>query len=158
MGQKVARGGLLVALAFVFSYLESLLPLSIGIPGIKLGVANIVVLFALYKTNLPTALTISLVRAVLSGFTFGSPSMILYSLAGAILSLVIMFLCKKSQKFSIIGVSIAGGVAHNIGQSVVAALLLSPAAVFAYLPLLLIVGAVTGGVIGALALLLLRRL
>ncbi len=158
MGQKVARGGLLVALAFVFGYLESLVPVSLGIPGIKLGIANIVVLFTLYKADIPTSITVSLARAVLSGFTFGTPMMILYSLAGSALSLSIMLLCKKSKVFSPIGVSIAGGVAHNMGQSIIAALLLSPAAVMAYLPLLLISGAITGAIIGGIALMLIRRI
>ena len=158
MGQKVARGGLLVALAFVFGYLESLLPFSIGIPGIKLGIANIVVLFALYKADLPTAVVISLVRAILGGFTFGSPSMIFYSLAGAALSLLVMWLCKKTTLFSPVGVSIAGGVAHNIGQCFVAALFLFPAAVFSYLPLLLVVGAITGTAIGAIGTIIIRRI
>ena len=158
MGQKVARGGLLVALAFVFGYLESLVPISVGIPGIKLGIAKLVVLFALYKADIPTAITVSLVRAVLGGFTFGTPTMILYSLAGSALSLALMLLCKKCHVFSPVGISIVGGVAHNIGQSIVAAILLSPAAVLAYLPLLLIAGAVTGAIIGGIALILIRRI
>lgn len=158
MGRKVARGGLLVALAFVFGYLESLVPVSLGIPGIKLGIANLVVLFALYKVDIPTAIIVSLARAVLGGFTFGTPTMILYSLAGSALSLGLMLLFKKSRLFSPVGVSVAGGVAHNIGQCIVAAVLLSPTAVLAYLPLLLVTGAVTGSIIGGIALILMRRI
>ena len=158
MSKRIARCGLLIALAFVFGYLEALIPFSIGIPGVKLGLANLVVITALYVSDVPTACLISLIRIVLVGFTFGSPSTMLYSLAGGILSLTVMLLCRHIPVFGITGVSVAGGVAHNIGQCLIALTVLTPAAVIGYLPLLLISGAMAGAVIGLIAGLLIPRL
>lgn len=147
---KVALYGMLVALAFVFSYIEALIPIPIPIPGIKLGLANIVVLVALYTIGYKGSFIISCIRIVLAGFTFGNMFSILYSLAGGILSFVVMSLCKKSNKFSAIGVSVAGGITHNIGQIIVASIVLQTASLKFYLPALLIAGTITGFVIGIL--------
>lgn len=148
--KKTTFCGLMLALALIASYVESLIPVPIPVPGIKLGVANSVVLILLYYTNAKTAWGISVGRVVLSGFLFGSLSSILYSLSGAILSLLVMTLIKKRDCFTMTGVSVAGGVSHNIGQLIMAFLVLESAALWYYLPVLLVSGCVTGGLIGIL--------
>ena len=148
--KKTAFCGLMLALALIASYVESLIPVPIPVPGIKLGVANSVVLILLYYTNAKTAWGISVGRVVLSGFLFGSLSSILYSLSGAILSLLVMTLIKKRDCFTMTGVSVAGGVSHNIGQLMMAFLVLESGALWYYLPVLLVSGCVTGGLIGIL--------
>lgn len=146
----VALYGLLIALAFVLSYVESLIPISLGVPGVKLGLANLAVITALYTVGLAGAAFISLVRIVLMGFTFGTPSMIIYSLAGGVLSLMVMAVLKRFKAFGMVGVSVAGGAAHNIGQIAVAAAVVEQAGLFAYLPVLLAAGTVAGSMIGLL--------
>lgn len=150
---------MLVALAFVFGWLESMVPnpLEAIAPGIKLGLANIVVLVALYCLGALPALAISLLRVVLSAFTFGSLTMMFYSLSGALLAYFVMFLLKKSGHFSPVGVSTAGGVAHNIGQILIAMLTLGSNLLY-YLPFLLVGGILSGIVIGLLGALVLLRL
>jgi len=148
--KKTAFCGLMLALALIASYVESLIPVPIPVPGIKLGVANSVVLILLYYANIKTAWEISVARVVLSGFLFGSLSSILYSLSGAILSLLIMSVIKKRDCFTMTGVSVAGGVSHNIGQLIMAFLVLESSALWYYLPILLLSGCVTGGLIGIL--------
>jgi heptaprenyl diphosphate synthase len=153
---QVAYYGIFVALAFVFSFVEVLIPISLGIPGIKLGLANIVVLTALYAMGPKEAFFISCVRIVLVGFTFGNMASLLYSLAGGLLSWLVMCLLKKIKGFSMIGVSLAGGISHNIGQISVAALMLKTTSVIYYLPVLLIAGTITGILIGILGGMLLK--
>ena len=148
--KKTAFCGLMLALALIASYVESLIPVPIPVPGIKLGVANSVVLILLYYANIKTAWGISVARVVLSGFLFGSLSSILYSLSGAVLSLLIMSFIKKRDCFTMTGVSVAGGVSHNIGQLIMAFLVLESSALWYYLPILLLSGCVTGGLIGIL--------
>lgn len=155
--RKTALYGLMVALAFIFSYVESLLPVT-GIPGIKLGLANLVVLITLCLMRPRDALTISLIRIVLVGFTFGSPASMLYSLAGGLVSLGIMVLCHRTEKFSLLGVSIAGGVGHNLAQLAVAAAVLRTPQIAWYLPILLLSGLLTGALIGVIAQLCLPKL
>ena len=147
---KTAYYGVLIALALIFSYVEALIPISIGVPGIKLGLANIVIVAALYIMGTKDAFIISCIRIVLVGFTFGNMFSILYSLAGAVLSWLVMVSCKKAKGFSIVGVSIAGGISHNIGQIVVAAIVMKTSGILYYLPILLIAGTITGFVIGIL--------
>ena len=143
--RKIASIGLLAALCFGLSYLEFLLPFSmLGVPGIKVGLANICVLAALYLFGLPEAASVNLVRIVLSWLIFGSFTGLLYSLAGGILSLALMTALKKSNKFSPVGVSAAGGAAHNIAQLAVAAALTDASALWYYLPILLIAGTAAG--------------
>lgn len=148
--KKIAQIGMLVALAMVFSYLESLVPISLGVPGIKLGLSNVVTVFALYQFGAPLALGISIVRIVLCGLTFGSFSTLLYSLAGGLLSFLVMVILKKTGKFSIYGVSAAGGVFHNIGQLIVAAWMLQSSMLAYYMPFLMVAGIVSGAAIGML--------
>ena len=155
--KKYALGGMLTALCLILAYVESRIPFYFGIPGVKLGLTNLVVVFALYTYGFGFAGIINVMRILISGFMFGNPFSIVYSLAGGILSLLVMAALKRSRIFGITGVSIAGGVAHNIGQLVVAALAVESYNVFFYMPVLLISGAVTGFLIGAVAAMVLKR-
>jgi heptaprenyl diphosphate synthase len=147
--KRMTRFGLLIALAFIFSYIETLFPFVFPVPGMKIGLANIVVVTALYELGGRDAFLLSLVRILLVSLTFGGGfSPMMYSLGGGILSAGVMILLQKTGKFSAIGVSVAGGVCHNIGQICVAALILGTAELIYYLPWLMIGGAVTGVLIG----------
>lgn len=148
---KVAYWGVFTALALIFSFVESLVPIHFGIPGVKLGLANLIVITVLYQTGWRDALLISVVRIVLAGFLFGNMFSIIYSLAGGILSLLVMTLLKKYCGFSMIGVSVAGGVSHNIGQLLLAMAVVETVSIGYYLPVLLIAGVMTGFVIGLIA-------
>lgn len=156
--KRVATTAVMVALAMIFSYVEALIPINFGIPGIKLGLANLVVVFALYALSWPQAALISLVRILLSALLFGNLSSMLYSLAGGILSFIVMALLKKVKGFSIIGVSIAGGVCHDVGQILMAWFMLGSFKIVYYLPVLVIAGAITGLIIGILAKICLTRI
>ena len=156
--KKLAMMGLFTALAMIFGYVEAILPISIGIPGVKLGLANLVVVFALYRLRPLEAFWINVVRIILVSFMFGNLSMMIYSLAGGVLSFAVMALLKKSRKFSIYGVSVAGGVFHNVGQLIVAMLVLETASLVYYGPVLLISGLVTGLLIGIVAQEVLKRI
>ena len=149
--KKTAFCGLVLALALIAGYAENLVPVAVAIPGIKLGAANSVILILLYMVGVKEAFLVNISRALLSGFLFGSMSSILYSLSGAVLSLLVMTLLKKTDRFSISGVSMAGGVFHNIGQLTMAALVLETIAVWYYLPVLIITGSITGFLIGSLS-------
>lgn len=158
MRSRVAYFGVFTALALIFSYVETLIPVSFGIPGIKLGLANLIIVIALYRLKLKEAYLLSVTRVLLSGLIFGNYFSILYSLAGAFLSLSVMALLKRDGGFSVIGVSIAGGVSHNIGQLIVAVLVVETYQVTYYLPVLLIAGLLTGGLIGIVSSETLKRL
>ena len=120
MKNRVAYFGVFTALALIFSYVETLIPINFGIPGVKLGLANLVIVIALYKMKLTEVYLLSVVRVLLSGFIFGNYFSIIYSLAGGLLSLTVMALLKKNKGFSVMGISVAGGVFHNVGQLIVA--------------------------------------
>lgn len=152
MSKKISTCGLFVALAMIFSYIETLVPINLGLPGMKLGLANLVVVTALYLLRPQEALLISLVRVLLVGFLFGSGMSILYSLAGGLVSFLAMVLLKRTGQFSIVGVSLFGGAMHNVGQLLVAAAVVENAKIFYYLPPLLCAGCMTGILIGLLAL------
>ena len=156
--KNIARIGMLVAVAFVLSYIESVLPLNLGIPGIKAGLSNIVVVFSIFNFPPLTAFSIAIVRIVLSGLAFGGMSGMFYSLAGGILSFIIMLILKKTRKFSVYGVSVAGGVSHNIGQLLVAMLVVETLSIMYYVSVLLVAGLVTGLLIGIGADEMLKRL
>lgn len=155
--KKVANYGVLVTLALVASYVETLIPISLGVPGAKIGLANLITIVALFLMGWKDAFAISIIRIVLAGFLFGNLFAIFYSLAGAILSLLIMMLLKKLE-FGTVAVSCAGGVAHNIGQISFAALLVENSRLFYYLPVLLIAGVLAGIVIGIIGGELIKRL
>lgn len=156
--ERTARFGMFVALAMIMSYIETLIPVSPGIPGIKLGLANLVTMVCLFTEGILPAAAVSLVRIVLVGLTFGSLSSMIYSLAGGILSLVSMIAAKKSGLFGRTGVSVIGGVMHNAGQLTAAALVVENAQIFWYFPVLMASGIFTGAVIGLLAGLVIERL
>lgn len=151
MKSRVAYFGVFTALALIFSYVESLIPIQIGIPGVKLGLANLMIVIALYKMSLKETYLLSITRVVLSGFLFGNIFAILYSLAGGLLSLTVMAVLKKAGGFSVMGVSIAGGVFHNIGQLIIAMIVVETFSVAYYIPVLLIAGVITGLLIGIAA-------
>jgi heptaprenyl diphosphate synthase len=148
----------MVALAMIFSYVEALIPLPFFMPGMKLGLANIVTIIVLYKMRALDAAVISMARILLSALLFGNVFSLAYSLTGGTLSLVVMILLKKSGRFGITGVSAAGGVCHNIAQTAVAALLLETGELAYYLPVLLVTGTVTGCLIGILGGVVLKKL
>ena len=140
--------GFLTALGLIIGYIEFLIPIPLGIPGVKPGFANIVIVWALYSLGPWEALMINGMRIFLSGFLFGNFSMILYSLAGAAVSFLCMCLAKKSGLFSMTGVSMIGGVMHNMGQLLVAMAVLETVSLVYYGPVLLAAGVITGLLIG----------
>ncbi len=148
---------MLTAVAMILSYVESLLP-SVGIPGVKMGLANIAVIFALFRFGWKEAAALSLVRVVLISLLFGSVGAMLYSLAGAVLSLAVMALLRRIDRFSTVGVSVAGGVAHNAGQILMAMLILQTKQLLGYLPVLAVSGIAGGVLTGLTAALLIRRI
>ena len=146
--KKTAQLGVYIALAMILSYVESLIPFSFGIPGIKLGLTNVVTVIMMYTYGLPGALGVAVLRAVLSGFMFGNAFSIIYSVAGCVLSFIFMYILKKTNHFAIISVSAAGGVMHNVGQLIVAANVVKTYSVIYYAPVLIIAGVFTGIIIG----------
>lgn len=148
---------MLTAVAMILSYVESLLP-SVGIPGAKMGLANIAVIFALFRFGWKEAAALSLVRVVLVSLLFGSVGAMLYSLAGAVLSLAVMALLRRIDRFSTVGISVAGGVAHNAGQILMAMLILQTKQLLGYLPVLAVSGIAGGVLTGLAAALLIRRI
>ena len=148
---------MLTAVAMILSYVESLLP-SVGIPGVKMGLANIAVIFALFRFGWKEAAALSLVRVVLVSLLFGSVGAMLYSLAGAVLSLAVMALLCRIDRFSTVGISVAGGAAHNAGQILMAMLILQTKQLLGYLPVLAVSGIAGGVLTGLAAALLIRRI
>lgn len=151
MKKHIAYLGLLLTLALILSYVESLIPIFVSVPGVKLGLANLVVLICLYAYPAKYAFLISGMRVILAGLLFGSLFSILYSLAGAFLSLIIMLLAKRLFKLGILGVSVLGGVFHNVGQLLVAMAVVSNYRISYLFPYLLFSGVITGAVIGFIA-------
>ncbi len=141
---------MLIALAFIFSYIEAILPLPMPVPGVKLGLANLVTIVGFNTVGVAGAAAVDLLRIVLAGFTFGNMFSMMYSLAGGVVSLLLMAFVRKMGWFDQMGVSIIGGVGHNIGQLAVAAWVTQTAGVFYYLPVLMAAGCVSGAVIGLL--------
>ena len=139
---------MMIALAMIFSYVETMIPINFGIPGVKLGLANLVIVAAIYLFGGKQAFLISIVRIFLSGFMLGNLASIMYSLAGGLLSLAVMLLLKKTDKLSILAVSVMGGICHNIGQLIVAMLVVENLKLIFYVPVLLISGFLTGLLIG----------
>lgn len=146
------------ALALIFSYVEAIIPISAGIPGVKLGLANLVIVIVLYEMGVRRAAVINLIRIVLAGMLFSTPMAMLYSLAGGMFSLLVMYLLKRTGLFSMIGVSMAAGVAHNMAQLFVAALVVENLKMFIYFPVLVFSGIAAGIGIGVVAYLLDKKL
>ncbi len=155
--KDISIGGLFVALSMLFGYLEALLPFSIGIPGVKLGLANLVTIVAMYHLSVPVVIAIAVLRVMLSSLLFSNMMVMIYSLAGALISIYVMYICKRAKCFSKVGVSIAGGVFHNMGQLFVAFVLIQNQNVWYYAPILIVSGVIAGGIVGWLASLLSRK-
>ena len=158
--QKTAKLAVYIALAFIFSYIESLIPLPIPFPGVKLGFANLVIIVVLYQSGFAAAFGVSLIRNILNALTFGNLFALFYSIAGSILSLLIMEGLRRLKPFhiSIISVSSIGGIVHNMGQMLVASILVGGYAILHYFPFLYFAGLIAGLFIGILGKLCLERL
>ncbi|MHC1723072.1 MAG: Gx transporter family protein [Aminipila sp.] len=155
--KRLVVSAVLASLGLIFSYIEVIIPFSVGIPGVKLGIANLVVIIALYLLGTSYAFFINIIRILVAGLLFNGAFGALYSLAGALISLLVMIILKKTKLFSIVGVSMAGGVAHNVGQLLLAAVIISNIKIFLYFPVLLFSGMITGIIIGILSHLILRK-
>ena len=148
MSRKIAYYGIFAALAILMGYVEMLVPIPMAVPGIKLGLSNVIVLLALYVMGAKGAFGISIVRVFVSALLFRGMLGLWYSTAGAILSFAVMAVAKKTDKFSIVGVSVLGGVFHNIGQIGAAWVILGRAVVIYLAPVLIVSGVITGFGIG----------
>ena len=149
---KICCYGLCLAVALILSYVEALIPVNIGVPGAKIGLPNIVTVMLIYTAGGTAAFTVGVLRIILNGFLFGNLFAIAYSAAGFLFSFIAMMLIKRTGCFGVSGVSTIGGIMHNVGQICVAALITN-AAVYAYLPVLIFAGALSGvcvGLIGGL--------
>lgn len=146
--QKISYCAVFTALAMIFSYVEAILPINFGVPGMKLGLANLVIVAGLYYLNEKDVLIISVTRILLMGLLFGNGMSLIYSLTGGMLSYLIMILMKKKTNLSVLVISIGGGITHNIGQLITASLVVSNFHIFYYFPALLIAGTITGLLIG----------
>lgn len=149
--RRLAFGAMFTALALIFSYVEFLLPLPVPVPGIKLGLANLVIIIAIYRMSFKYAFTINCVRIVASGLLFSGVFGMLYSFAGGILSLVVMYVLYRTGRFSMVGISMAGGVMHNLGQLLTACLIVSSVSLMSYFAVLLFSGLISGILIGIVA-------
>lgn len=149
--KKITNLGLLLAFGLILSYIESLIPFGFGIPGIKLGLANFAILLCLYTYSGKDAFVLNISRIMLSGFLFGNLYTIIYSLAGGMFSFVAMYLLKKTDKFTMKGTSVIGGVFHNVGQIIIAAFVVSTKGIFYFIPYLIVAGVFSGFIIGVIA-------
>ena len=148
----------MVTFALVLSYVESRIPAFVAVPGVKVGLANIAVIFTLYKLGIKEAITISLVRVVLVSILFGNPISLIYSIAGAILSLTVMILLKHLTPLREVAVSVTGGVMHNVGQITVASIILDTNVVTYYLPFLILSGTLAGIAVGTVSAILIKKI
>lgn len=156
--KRIAVFALSVSLAFTLSFLESLIPIHIGIPGVKIGLANLVVVVALYLLPKKDAFIISMMRILISGLVFSGAFSLLYSFAGGILSFFVMLFAQKSKKISVIGVSVLGASVHNIGQILVASLVMQTPRIIYYLPVLILSGGAAGILVGIISKIIIKRL
>ena len=156
--KKVAFLGLSITLAMVLSFVESQIPPLVALPGVKVGLPNLVMVFLLYKIGWKETVIVSLIRIFLISLLFGNIQTMTFSIAGAVLSLLVMILLKKTNVFSCITVSIVGGISHNVGQIIAACLWTETAQIAFYLPVLMISGTAAGAVIGLIAGMIVKRL
>ena len=156
--KSIALFGIMTSLAIVFGYLEYLIPLPIGAYGIKLGLANLAVVVLLYTMNAPAAFAVNMLRIILCSILFGTFTSFWYSLIGGLLSFAVMLIIKATKKFSPMGISICGAIAHNIGQTAVAVILMEEFKIAIYLPILIIVGTLTGALIGIIAIPVIKQI
>ena len=155
--KKLTTLALLISVAMILSYIESLIPPLVAVPGVKVGLSNIATVFALYALGAPCAVTVSVVRVLLSSLLFGNFVSLIYSAAGALLALTFMVLLRRIGTFSSVGVSVVGGVAHNAGQIIAACIVMENAAIALYLPPLIISGTLAGVAIGAVSGILVKK-
>ena len=141
----------LIAVAMILSYVESMIPAFVSVPGVKIGLSNIATVFALYALGWPYAICVSVVRVFLSALLFGNFVSLIYSISGAALALLAMILLKRLDRFSSIGISVVGGVCHNVGQIVAACIVMETAAIAVYIIPLIVSGTIAGIVIGLIA-------
>ena len=156
--KKVAFLGMCVALSMILSFVESQIPPLVAVPGVKVGLPNIVMVFMLYKIGAKETAIVSIIRVILVGFLFGTPLSMIYSLVGAALSLIGMIILKKTNLFAPVTVSVVGGILHNVGQIATACFVMDTAEIAYYLPVLLITGTIAGVLIGLCAAMILKRL
>ena len=156
--KKVAFLGMCVALSMILSFVESQIPPLVAVPGVKVGLPNIVMVFMLYKIGAKETAIVSIIRVILVGFLFGTPLSMIYSLVGAALSLIGMIILKKTNLFAPVTVSVVGGILHNVGQILTACFVMDTAEIAYYLPVLFISGTIAGILIGLTAAMILKRL
>ena len=156
--KKLVTLAVTISMAMILSFVESRIPAFVAIPGVKVGLANIAVIFALYKMGWREAISVSVIRVLLVALLFGSVVSLAYSIAGAVISLSLMILLKKLGIFTEVAVSVVGGITHNIGQILIAFLLLETSVVFYYLPFLLVSGVIAGIAVGIASALLIKRI
>ncbi|MGM9642634.1 MAG: Gx transporter family protein [Eubacteriales bacterium] len=156
--KKVAFLSMCIALSLILSFVESQIPPLAAVPGVKVGLANLVMVFMLYKVGAKETAVVSIIRVLLAGLLFANPLSIIYSLAGATLSLIGMILLKKTGLFAPVTVSVVGGILHNVGQIITACILMETAQIAYYLPILIVSGTIAGIIIGFVAGLILKRL
>ena len=155
--QRVALCGMLLALMLVLGFVESQIPVAVGIPGIKLGLSNGVLIFAVYLLGVPTSFLIMVLKVLLSGFLFGSPSAMMYAFAGGVLSLTVMCILSRMKGLSPVVVSMVGGLSHNVGQVSLAMIMLHTPKLMYYMAILMVVGMITGCATGVAANGIIRR-
>lgn len=155
--QRIAMCGVMTAVAMIFSYIESLFPIPIPVYGVKLGIANIAIITVLFVVGKKEAFIVNVIRIALTALLFGNLNSFLFSIAGGVLSLLVMIGLQYTKKFSTIGISVAGGVFHNIGQIIAAVFIMETTAIIYYLPVLFISGIITGVVIGIVSGLVVKR-
>ncbi|MBR6569968.1 MAG: Gx transporter family protein [Clostridia bacterium] len=155
--RRVALCGMLLALMLVLGFVESQLPVAAGIPGIKLGLSNGVLIFAVYMLNIPTAYLLMGLKVLLSGLLFGSPSAMMYAFAGGVLSLTVMALLSRLRGVSPVVISMIGGLCHNVGQVALAMVILHTPKLVYYMAVLMVVGMITGLATGLAANGIIRR-
>lgn len=156
--EEIAMIGLMAAFAAILSYIEAIIPFSIWIPGAKLGLANIAIVVVLYIYSSKEAIIVNVVRIFVVGLLFGNMFSISFSIAGAIISFIAMMLVKKTDLFTAIGVSVIGGVAHNLGQMLVATFVVDTYSIVYYMPALMFTGIITGIIIGIVSRLIIKYL
>lgn len=156
-GRKTAFLALSVTLGLILSYVEALIPVFVGVPGIKPGLSNILVVFLLYRYGLKEAVSVNLLRILIAGILFGNPFSIVYSLSGAVFAIIGIALLKRTGMFSVYGVSMAGGMLHNAGQILVAAFIVENYNIVLYLPVLIVSGCITGFIVGFIGGVIIKR-
>ena len=156
--QHLTRLSLAVTFALILSFIESRIPAFVAIPGVKVGLANIAIIFMLYKFGVKSAIIVSLIRVFLVSMLFGNPVSLFYSISGAVLSFAVMLTLKTLTPLKEVAVSVSGGISHNVGQIIAASILLETDVVMYYLPFLMVSGTIAGIVVGIVAALLIKRI